>query len=112
MGVLGTVMGLVHVLEYLGAGDIEKLGHGIAAAFIATLYGVGSANVIFLPLANRLKKLSQEEVLVREMMIDGILGIQAGENPRVIQQKLLGFLSPAHRAKASAEPARVAAAVE
>jgi chemotaxis protein MotA len=112
MGVLGTVMGLVHVLELLGSGDVEALGHGIAAAFIATLYGVGSANLIFLPLGNRLKKLSQEEVLVREMMIEGILGIQAGENPRVIQQKLLGFLSPAHREKATAEPGRVAAAVE
>jgi chemotaxis protein MotA len=101
MGVLGTVMGLVHVLEMLGSGDIEKLGHGIAVAFIATLYGVGSANLIFLPIGGRLKKLSQEEVLVREMMIEGILSIQAGENPRVIQQKLLGFLAPNDRRRAT-----------
>ncbi|MCS6801703.1 MAG: flagellar motor protein [Chloroflexota bacterium] len=111
MGVLGTVMGLVHVMEMLGSGDIEKLGHGIAVAFIATLYGVGTANLIFLPIGGRLKKLSQEEVLVREMMIEGILSIQAGENPRVIQQKLLGFLAPSARRRAANAEARKEGAV-
>ncbi|MFN8531957.1 MAG: flagellar motor protein [Dehalococcoidia bacterium] len=111
MGVLGTVMGLVHVLQILGSGDIDALGHGIAVAFIATLYGVGFANVVFLPIGGRLKKLSHEEALVREMMIEGVLAIQAGENPRVIQQKLLGFLAPSARGRAGA-PAREGAAVE
>ena len=106
MGVLGTVMGLVHVLQLLGSGDIDALGHGIAVAFIATLYGVGSANLVFLPIGGRLKKLSQEEALLREMMIEGVLAVQAGENPRIIQQKLLGFLAPGARERAVQQPAR------
>lgn len=112
MGVLGTVMGLIHVLAGLGEGDMEKLGHAIAGAFIATLYGVGFANLIFLPLGARLKRLSQTEVVTREMMIEGVLAIQAGENPRVIQQKLLGYLAPKARDRAVNEPRREGAAVD
>ncbi len=96
MGIIGTVMGLVHVLQNLSAP--ATLGPAISGAFIATLYGVGSANVILLPTANRLKVLSAEEVELRTMTLEGILSIQAGDNPRVVADKLLSFIPPAERA--------------
>jgi chemotaxis protein MotA len=96
MGILGTVMGLVHVLENLAAP--ATLGPAISGAFIATLYGVGSANVIFLPTANKLKALSAEEIELRSMTLEGILSIQAGDNPRVVADKLLSFIPPSERA--------------
>jgi chemotaxis protein MotA len=96
MGIIGTVMGLVHVLENLDAP--ATLGPAISGAFIATLYGVGSANVIFLPTANKLKALSEEEIELRTMTLEGILSIQAGDNPRVVADKLLSFISPEERA--------------
>lgn len=97
MGIIGTVMGLVTVLAHLD--EPEKLGGGVAVAFVATLYGVTFANLVYLPLASKLKGLTHEEVMVRRMMLEGILSVQAGENPRVVQEKLLGFLPPAQRAK-------------
>jgi chemotaxis protein MotA len=96
-GIIGTVMGLVHVLGNLS--DPGSLGPAIAAAFIATLYGVVSANALFLPLANKLKVASAEEMLNMEMMIEGILSIQAGDNPRIVKEKLNAFLPPKMRAK-------------
>jgi chemotaxis protein MotA len=96
MGIIGTVMGLVHVLENLDAP--ATLGPAISGAFIATLYGVGSANVIFLPTANKLKAISAEEVELRSMTLEGILSIQAGDNPRVVADKLLSFIPPEERA--------------
>ena len=96
MGIIGTVMGLVHVLQNLS--QPSTLGPAISGAFIATLYGVGSANVIFLPIANRLKQLSAEELHAREMTVEGILSIQSGDNPRVVADKLLSFIPPAERA--------------
>jgi chemotaxis protein MotA len=95
MGIVGTVFGLVHVLSNLDAP--ETLGPSISAAFIATLVGVGSANVIFLPIANRLKQLSAEELHAREMTVEGILSIQSGDNPRVVSEKLITFVPPAQR---------------
>jgi chemotaxis protein MotA len=95
IGVLGTVMGLLHVMQLLQ--QPEMLGPAIAGAFMATLYGVGSANVIFMPVAGRLATLTQLEVQTRTMVIEGILAIQAGENPRVIAERLLGYLPPAER---------------
>ena len=95
MGIVGTVFGLVHVLSNLDAP--ETLGPSISAAFIATLVGVGSANVIFLPIANRLKQLSAEELHAREMTVEGILSIQSGDNPRVVAEKLITFVPPAQR---------------
>jgi chemotaxis protein MotA len=89
-------MGLVHVLENLAAP--ATLGPAISGAFIATLYGVGSANVIFLPTANKLKALSAEEIELRSMTLEGILSIQAGDNPRVVADKLLSFIPPSERA--------------
>ena len=79
-------------------------------AFIATLYGVGMANVVFLPVANKLKQLSREEVELRTMSLEGILAIQAGENPRVVADKLLSFVPPAQRPPRTARSPRPAAA--
>ena len=92
MGIIGTVFGLVHVLGNLDKPD--TLGPMIAAAFIATLLGVASANIVFLPMAARLKQLSEEELHARAMIVEGILSIQAGDNPRVVQEKLITFVPP------------------
>ncbi|MEY2533783.1 MAG: chemotaxis protein MotA [bacterium] len=92
MGIIGTVFGLVHVLTNLS--QPETLGPMISAAFIATLLGVASANVVYLPVAARLKGLSQEEMHFREMTMEGILAIQAGDNPRVVSEKLMAYVPP------------------
>jgi chemotaxis protein MotA len=88
-------MGLVHVLENLSAP--ETLGPAISGAFIATLMGVGAANVVFLPVSGRLKGLSHQEIHVRNLVLEGILSIQAGDNPRVVQEKLMSLVPPAER---------------
>jgi chemotaxis protein MotA len=98
MGIIGTVFGLIHVL-----GNLDKpatLGPSISAAFVATLLGVASANVIYLPIAARLKQLSQDELHARALIVEGILSIQAGDNPRVVQEKLMTFVPPTLRAEA------------
>jgi chemotaxis protein MotA len=92
IGIIGTVMGLVHVLENLD--KPETLGHSIAAAFVATLWGVLSANVLWLPIAARLARLSGIEAEEMELVIDGVLAIQAGSNPRLVAQKLRSLLPP------------------
>lgn len=101
LGIIGTVMGLIHVLENLSAPS--TLGPAISGAFIATLYGVSSANLIFLPVGNKLKEMSAAEVNHRYMVLEAILSIQAGDNPRVVQEKLITFVPPALRAGADAE---------
>jgi chemotaxis protein MotA len=98
LGILGTVMSLVHVLENLSSPS--SLGHSIAGAFLATLYGVGSANLVYLPVANKLKELSAEELSYREMVLEAVLSIQAGDNPRLLAEKLEAFLPPAKRRSA------------
>jgi len=95
IGVLGTVVSLVHVLSNLSAP--ETLGPAISGAFIATLYGVGSANVVYLPVCYSLQMLSQKEADERNLIVEGILAIQAGDNPRIVQQKLLSYIAPAER---------------
>lgn len=95
MGIIGTVMGLVHVLANLSAP--ATLGPAISSSFIATLMGVGSANVIYLPIANRLKALSKAEVELRTLTLEGILSVQAGDNPRVVAEKLGSYVPPAER---------------
>ncbi|MGE5582420.1 MAG: flagellar motor protein [Bacillota bacterium] len=95
MGIIGTVMGLVNVLANMS--DTASLGPAISTAFIATLYGIFSANIIWLPIANKLKASSKEESAARQIIIEGILSIQAGEHPRVIGEKLMSFLPPAKR---------------
>ncbi|MDP9729204.1 flagellar motor protein [Alicyclobacillus tolerans] len=99
MGIIGTVMGLIHVLGSLQ--DVSKLGPQIATAFTATLYGVASANVFWLPIANKLKHRNEDEILLREIMMEGVLSIQAGENPTILGQKLKAFLPPADRIESS-----------
>jgi chemotaxis protein MotA len=109
MGILGTVMGLVHVLQNLAAPS--TLGPSISSAFMATLMGVGSANVIFLPIANRLKAISEEEVELRMMTLEGILSVQSGDNPRLVADKLRSYLPPTERAlEGRTAPSRGAAA--
>jgi chemotaxis protein MotA len=95
MGIIGTVFGLVNVMNNLN--QPSTLGPLIAAAFLATLMGVGSANVVFLPMANRLKELSEAELHFREMTLEGILAIQAGDNPRVVAEKLMAYVPPEQR---------------
>ncbi|MEA4827221.1 MAG: flagellar motor protein [Clostridium sp.] len=90
MGIIGTVMGLVHVLSNLS--DPNSLGPKIAVAFIATLYGVSSANLLWLPIASKLKVLNMEELREKELIIEAISCIQAGINPNTIGEKLKGFL--------------------
>jgi chemotaxis protein MotA len=110
IGIIGTVMGLVHVLQNLSAPS--TLGPAISGAFIATLLGVGSANVIYLPVANRLKALSSEEVELRTLTLDGILAVQAGDNPRVVAEKLNSYIAPVERLDAESGAAKGAAAAE
>jgi chemotaxis protein MotA len=95
MGILGTVMSLVHVLQNLSNPAI--LGPAISGAFIATLMGVGSANVVYYPVATKLKEISGEEAELRTLTVEGILAIQAGDNPRVVEDKLMAFVPPDER---------------
>jgi chemotaxis protein MotA len=90
IGIIGTVLGLVHVLGNLG--DPSTLGEKIASAFVATLWGVMAANIFWFPLANRLKKVGEAEAEEMELLLEGVIAIQAGSNPRVIQQKLQSML--------------------
>lgn len=90
IGILGAVLGLVHVMQSLG--EPAKLGAGIAVAFIATIYGVGFANLLFLPIAGKLKIIIQQQVNIREMLIDGLCMVANAENPRFIENKLKGYV--------------------
>jgi chemotaxis protein MotA len=90
IGILGAVLGLIHVMENLS--DPSKLGAGIAVAFVATIYGVGMANLIFLPVSNKLKACIARQITYREMVLDGLLGIAAGDNPRIIESRLQGYI--------------------
>ncbi|UUZ82658.1 flagellar motor protein [Paenibacillus sp. P26] len=89
MGIIGTVMGLIHVLGNLS--DPGALGPAIAVAFTATLYGVSTANLIYLPIATKIKIRSKQQISEMELMLEGILALQAGENPRLIKKKLNSF---------------------
>ncbi len=90
LGIIGAVLGLMAVMQNLN--DPSKLGHGIAAAFTATVYGIGMANLFFLPIANKLKVAVQTHTHLREMQIEGLLALAQGENPRIIETRLRGFL--------------------
>jgi chemotaxis protein MotA len=90
VGIIGAVLGLIHVMGNLS--DTSKLGAGIAVAFVATIYGVASANLIFIPLANKLKKTVQDEIRVKEMILEGGLAILSGLTPSLIEIKLKSFL--------------------
>jgi chemotaxis protein MotA len=95
MGIIGTVMGLINVLSQLE--NPENLGHSIAVAFVATLYGVATANLLWLPIGNKLQGCSEGELMAREVVIEGVLAVQAGENPRIVREKLESFLAPKQR---------------
>lgn len=89
IGILGAVLGLIHVMENLS--DPDLLGSGIAVAFVATIYGVGLANLVFLPVANKLKSIINEHVVMQEILVDGFVAIANGENPRLIENRLNGY---------------------
>jgi chemotaxis protein MotA len=91
IGILGAVLGLIHVMENLN--DPSKLGSGIATAFVATVYGVGSANLLFLPISSKLELRHRHTMIIKEMILEGIVSVSMGENPRLIEEKLLSFLS-------------------
>ncbi len=91
IGILGAVLGLIHVMENLA--DPTKLGGGIAVAFVATIYGVGAANLLFLPVAHKLKTIITAQVRHRDLVLDGLLGIANGENPKLIGARLEGYLA-------------------
>ena len=90
IGIIGAVMGLIHVMQNLS--DPSKLGSGIAVAFVATIYGVGAANLVLLPIANKLKSIVGNQVHFREMIMEGIIAIAEGENARHIENRLQGYL--------------------
>jgi chemotaxis protein MotA len=90
LGIIGAVLGLMAVMQNLA--DPTRLGHGIAAAFTATVYGIGLANLFFLPVSAKLKVIIHRQTQMREMVIDGMLSIAQGENPRAIESKLQGYL--------------------
>jgi len=90
IGIIGAVLGLIQVMQHLQ--NIDEVGKGIAVAFVATIYGVGSANLLFLPSAGKLKIKSREELVWREMTLEGVISILEGMNPRMIETKMLGYL--------------------
>ena len=93
IGIIGAVLGLIQVMQHLD--KIDEVGRGIAVAFVATIYGVGAANLFFLPAAGKLKIRLREEQIVREMTLEGVISILEGMNPRMLELKLLGFLADA-----------------
>ena len=112
IGILGAVLGLIHVMENLS--DPSKLGAGIAVAFVATVYGVGSANLLFLPMATKLEVRNRQVMILNEMILEGVVALSTGENPRLIEEKLTSFLSDLQKEKRPASvskaPAQAAAA--
>jgi chemotaxis protein MotA len=89
IGIIGAVMGLIQVMKHLE--DIKEVGHGIAVAFVATVYGVGTANILFLPMANKLKARMRAASLTKEMTLEGVIGIVEGLNPTLIRLKLTSY---------------------
>ncbi len=94
-GMIGTLIGLIQMLVSLN--DPSKIGAGMAVALVTTFYGAIMANLIFLPLAGKLEIKSAEEILMKEIVIEGVLSIQAGDNPRIVQEKLKAYLPPSLR---------------
>jgi chemotaxis protein MotA len=104
IGILGAVLGLIHVMENLA--DPSKLGAGIAVAFVATVYGVGSANLLFLPIATKLENRHRHEMIINEMILEGVVAVSTGANPRLIEEKLISFLSEAQKTKNSSSASK------
>ena len=97
VGIIGAVLGLIHVMENLA--DPSALGGGIAVAFVATVYGVGLANLIFLPMGNKIKIKAKDLIAGKLMVVEGLLSVAQGENPRMIEEKLSGFLPSSEKKK-------------
>jgi len=108
IGILGAVLGLIQVMQHLD--KIDEVGRGIAVAFVATLYGVGSANLFFLPSAGKLKIRMREEQVLREMTLEGVVSILEGMNPRMLETKLWGFLTEAKKRPSQPSPGLAAGA--
>jgi chemotaxis protein MotA len=103
IGIIGAVLGLIHVMENLS--DPSKLGSGIAVAFVATVYGVSLANIVYLPFSGKLKMKAKSLMLAKEIMLVGVISILEGENPRLIEDKLKSFLSQKEQEAAEAQEA-------
>ena len=102
IGIIGAVLGLIQVMQHLD--NIEEVGRGIAVAFVATIYGVGMANLVLLPSAGKLRIRIREEQILHEMMLEGVVSILEGMNPRMIETKLISFLAEAPSAPLLREP--------
>ena len=100
IGIIGAVLGLIQVMQHLD--NINEVGKGIAVAFVATVYGVGSANLFFLPSSGKLRLRIREEQIIREMTVEGVVSILEGMNPRMLESKLIGFLPEPPRARTAA----------
>jgi chemotaxis protein MotA len=106
VGIIGAVLGLIQVMQHLD--KIDEVGRGIAVAFVATIYGVGSANLMFLPAAGKLRIRLREEQLLREMMLEGVISILEGINPHMLEAKLQSFLAEQPKLKPRAKAAAAA----
>jgi chemotaxis protein MotA len=105
IGIIGAVLGLIQVMKHLE--DIKEVGHGIAVAFVATVYGVGSANILFLPTANKLRARARAAMRLRDMTLEGVVGIVEGLNPTLIRLKLESYAdgpAPTKKTKTKAKP--------
>jgi len=102
-GMIGTLIGLVLMLQQME--DPSSIGPAMAVALLTTLYGAIMANVVFLPIAGKLKNRTAEEILIKEITIEGIMSIQSGDNPRIVKQKLQAFLSPQMRTQEAEQAA-------
>jgi chemotaxis protein MotA len=105
IGIIGAVLGLIQVMQHLD--KIDEVGRGIAVAFVATLYGVGAANLVLLPVAGKLKIRIRGEQIIREMTLEGVVSILEGMNPHMLEEKLLGFLTEAREPAAVPEVSQV-----
>ena len=103
IGIIGAVLGLIQVMQHLD--NIDEVGKGIAVAFVATIYGVASANIFLLPVAAKLKFKNRKHMIIKEMMLEGTIGILEGQNPRLIEGKLTSFLDEEYQ-KLRAEKAK------
>jgi chemotaxis protein MotA len=106
IGIIGAVMGLIQVMQHLD--KIDEVGRGIAVAFVATIYGVGAANLFLLPAAGKLRIRIREQEVLREMTIEGVVSILEGMNPRLLETRLLGFLAEGRAERESKEPLETA----
>jgi chemotaxis protein MotA len=104
VGIIGAVLGLIQVMQHLD--KIDEVGKGIAVAFVATIYGVASANLLYLPIAGKMKLRIRDQQIMREMTLEGVVSILEGMNPRMLETKLFGFLVEPNRAPDKAEETR------